>query len=212
MGPVNPRTLLLAASGLWLLGCGASIGGSASPGGAFTTHVSGTIPLTALTSEQATQLCNDVNSANTATLQPTNCAAVNHAGALLSTDGYQRGNPAATDAELQMQCAYVLPYLQADGCMTVASCDASMIASSPPACTATVADVVNCINENDAIARRFLADTPTCDVVTASSLAAYLAPGGVFEVDDTASMSASCQALAPCYGVVTLSNYPPPGS
>jgi len=204
--------LLLAASGVSVLGCGGNISGGAGSGGAFTTRVSGAIPLTALTSEQATQLCADVNSANTATLQPTNCAAVNHAGALLSTDGYQHGNPTATDAELQMQCSFVLPYLEADGCMSVASCDASLIASSPPACTATVADVVNCINENDARARKFLADTPTCDVVTASSLAAYLAPGGTYYTDVTVSMSASCQALAPCYGIVTLSNYPPPGS
>lgn len=76
----------------------------------------------------------------------------------------------------------------------------------------TVADAVNCINENDALAREHLAATPTCDAVTTSSLAAYLAPGGPIDTGSEVSMSASCQALAGCYGITTLSNMLPPGS
>jgi hypothetical protein len=208
---MNRRTLLIAASGLSWLGCGGSISGGTSPGAAFTTRVSGTIPLSALTSAEATQLCDDVNNANAATLQPTNCAAGNHARVLLSTDAYLRGDPTATDADLQKQCSQTLPYFTADGCSVVASCDPSTVSTSPY-CTATVADVVNCINENDALARTFLADTPTCDVVTASSLADYLAPGGAFETDNTVSKSANCEALVPCYGILTVSTAPPPGS
>jgi hypothetical protein len=74
---------------------------------------------------------------------------------------------------------------------------------------ATVADVVNCINEDDALARELLASTPTCDAVTASSSSAYLAPGGPFETHNAVSMSASCQALAACYGISTVGSSAP---
>ena len=71
---MNPRTLLVAVSGFLLLGCGGGTIGSA--GGAVTTSVSGSTRLNDLSSEQATQLCKDIDAANTATLEPAYCAAI----------------------------------------------------------------------------------------------------------------------------------------
>jgi hypothetical protein len=209
MRRMNRRPLLLALSGTLLLGCGGSIAGSAD--GAFTTSVSGNIRLNDLSSAQATQLCDDVNMANTATLEPTRCARDDHANAVLATSAYLQDNPTATDAELQAECSQLLAANEAGDCYGVAICDATTIATNSPYCTATVADIVNCINENDAIIKNLLAATPACDAVTVSSVSAYGAPGGPYGTYNVVSMSASCDALSHCNGIFTLST-PPPGS
>ena len=209
MRPMNRRTLLVAVLGFVLLGCdGGTLG---SGGGAVTTSVSGSIRLNDLSSEQATQLCKDIDAANTATLEPNYCAATNQANALFATDWFLQDNPTATDASLQTECSQSLTANEAIGCFAVTSCDATLIASSSPACTATVADIINCLNENDAIVRKRLAVTPACDALTMSSLNAYIAPGGPFGTYNVVSMSASCEVLFYCNGIITLST-PPPGS
>ena len=209
MRRVSPRTFLVAVSGSLLLGCGGGTAGSA--GGAVTTSVSGSMRLNDLSREQATQLCKDIEAANTATLEPTYCAATNHADAVLATDAFLQDNPTATDASLQTECSQLLTADEAIGCFAATSCDATTIASSSPTCTATVADIVNCLDENDAIIRKRLAVTPACDALTMSSLNAYGAPGGPFGTYNVVSMSASCSALVYCNGIITLST-PPPGS
>ena len=209
MRRMNPRTLLVAVSGSLLLGCGGGTIGSG--GGAVTTSVSGSIRLNDLSSEQATQLCKDIDAANTATLEPMYCAATNQADALFSTDGFLQDNPTATDASLQTECSQFLTANEAIGCFAVTSCDATTIASSSPSCTATVADIIKCLDENDAIIRKRLAVAPACDALTMSSLNAYLAPGGPFGTYNVVSMSASCEVLYYCNGIITLST-PPPGS
>ena len=202
---MTPRTLFFAASAISLIGCGGD-------GGTFGTTVNGSIRLDDLTSEQATRFCDEVNSANAATLSPTYCASMNRSEAMLAIDGYWMNDSTKTDADLQTDCSRVLGFFDANACPFAAICDATMLGYDPPACMGTVADAVNCINENDALARKLLAATPTCDAVTMSSLTAYLAPGGPLDTDAGISMSASCQALAECYGILTLSNMPPPGS
>ena len=208
---MNMRTLLIALSGISLIGCGGGSIGYGGGAGTFRTSLNGSIPLNSLNSAQTTQFCNEVNSANTTTLSPTSCAARNHSFALSAIDGYLQEDPTKTDADLQTDCSRVLGFFEADSCPFAAICDATELDYHYP-CMATVADVVNCINENDALARERLAATPTCDAVTTSSLAAYLAPGGPYDTDTGASMSASCQALDGCYGIQTLSNLLPPGS
>jgi hypothetical protein len=202
---MNRRTLFSAVSGIWLIGCGSS-------DGTFRTGVNGSIPLNDLSSEQATQFCNEVNAANEATLGPTYCASQDRSSALLATDGYRMDDSTTTDADLRTDCSRVLGFFEADPCPFAAICDATTVASDGPDCMGTVADAVNCINENDALARELLAATPTCEALTMSSLSAYLAPGGPLDTDSGVSMSASCQALAGCFGITTLSNFPPPGS
>ena len=166
---------------------------------------------TNLSSGQATQICNDVNAANTATLEATHCAKDNDAEALVGADWYLQANPTATDASLQAECSRVLTANEAYPCSVAASCDATTIASNSPYCTATVADIVKCIDENDAITRNLLAATPACDAVTVSNVTAYYAPGGPLTTYSVISMSASCLALDSCNGIFTLST-PPPGT
>jgi hypothetical protein len=188
----------------WLRG--GAIGGGR--GATFTTRVSGSVRLSGLTGDQATQLCDDVTSANTATLEPTYCASGNQGNAVLTANAYLTDNPTASNAEIQMQCAQVLTSDETGGCPPAATCDAAAIVSNSPTCTATVADVVNCINENDALTRKLLAATPACEAVTASSLSVYLAPEGPFDTYNVTSMSASCAAVNGCNGIWTLSNGP----
>ena len=209
---MSARTLLIAVSGISLLGCGGSIGSGGGAGqGAFTTSVSGSTPLNRLTSGQAKQLCNDVTRENTTSLEPTFCASFNNSGALLSTDGYRNGYPTATDAQLQTQCAYILTVLEPNGCAAAVTCDAAGLASNPLTCTATVADVADCLNGNDTLFRELLAATPTCDVLTASSLTAYLAPGGPYDSygSSLSARSASCAALLDCTGIYPINNTSP---
>jgi hypothetical protein len=208
MRRMNPQTRLIAVLVTLSLGCG---GGIDSAGGPVTTSVSGSVRLNDLSSAQATQICNDVNTANTATLKPTRCAKDRHASALLAANQYLRDNPTATDASLQAECSSVLTANEAYTCSDVVSCDATTIASSSPSCTATVADIVKCINENDAITRNLLTATPDCETVTMSSVSAYSAPGGPLDTYNVVSMSASCIRLDDCLGIVTQST-PPPGS
>ena len=209
MWRMNPRTLLVAVSGSLLLGCGGGTIGSG--GGAVKTSVSGSIRLNDLSRAQATQLCKDIDAANTATLEPNYCAATNQAAALFAADWFRQNNPTATDASLQTECSQFLTANEANGCFAVTSCDPTRIAASYPSCTATVADIINCLDENDAIVRKRLAVAPSCDALTVSSLNAYIAPGGPYGTYNVVSMSASCNVLFYCNGIVTLST-PPPGS
>jgi len=206
---MTPRTRLIAVLGTLSLGCGGGSIGSA--GGPFTTSVNGSVRLNDLSSAQAIQICNDVNAANTATLKPTHCAKDSHANALFAANQYLQDNPTATDASLQAECSQVLTVNEGYTCSDVAICDATTIASNSPYCTATVADIVKCINENDAITRNLLAATPDCETVTMSSVSAYSAPGGPLSTYNVISMSASCYRLDDCNGIFTLST-PPPGS
>jgi hypothetical protein len=208
---MSARTLLLAVSGMSLLGCGGSVGSGGAGQGAFITSVSGSTPLNRLTSGQATQLCNDVTRENTTTLEPALCTSFFRSGALGTTDSYRSQNPTATDAELRTECAYILTVLYPSGCFAAATCDAAGLASNPPTCTATVADVVDCLNGNFALEQELLANTPMCDVLTASSLTAYLAPGGPYDsyTSATATRSASCAALLDCTGIYPVNNTSP---
>jgi len=65
------RPLLIAASELSLIGCEGDNVGPGRGAGTFGTSLNGNILLNDLSSAQATQFCNEVNSANTATLGPT---------------------------------------------------------------------------------------------------------------------------------------------
>jgi len=209
MPGMSARTLLIAVSGMSLLGCG----GSAGQVG-FTTGVSGSTPLNRLTSGQATQLCNDVTRENTTTFEPMLCASWSHSGALITTGAYFGQPLTATDADLQTECASLLTFLYPSGCIPAVTCDAAGLASNPPSCTATVADVADCLNGNYALEKELLAATPACDVLTASSLTAYVAPGGPYDrytYATTSARSASCSALLDCAGIYPI-NETSPGS
>ncbi len=210
MPRMSARTLLIAVSGMSLLGCGGSVG-SGGAGQGFTTSVSGSTPLNRLTSGQATQLCTDVTRENTTTLEPMLCTSWSHSGALITTGAYFGQPPTATDADLQTKCGFILTVLYPSGCVPAVTCDAAGLASNPPSCTATVADVADCLDGNYALEKELLAATPACDVLTASSLIAYLAPGGPYDsyTYATSTRSASCAALLDCTGIYPINDTSP---
>ena len=201
----------MAVSAISLLGCGSTPTAARD----FATGVNSNIPLADLTSQQATQLCNEVTRANTTKLGPTLCDSLNQSGALNTTGIYLGQNPTATDADLRTECSFILSVLSVSGpsgCPPAVTCDAAYLATNTTdRCSATVADVVDCLNGNDAIYKGLLAVTPTCDMVTASNVTAYGAPGGPYDsyINATATRSASCTALLDCYGIRPVNDTSP---
>jgi hypothetical protein len=196
-------------------GCGGksiddSSNGSGGTGGAasvytFSTSVDGGAPLRTLTTTQAAQLCADIGVANAGAIQTIFCSSYNQAVAVDDTRTYLEDNAGSSNASLQATCARYLMAGNSDPCPTAQACDATRIAASPAACTATVADVVACINENATISQELLSTTPSCTSVTASSLSRYFNDGGAFDMYAVPSSSASCEALVSCYGISTIS-------
>ena len=175
----------------------------------FATSVDGSVPLTDLTAAQAMQFCADVSTTNAGPLQTTSCSAYNRAVAVDDTRGYLEDNPGTSNASLQAVCTRFLMGQNSSPCPLVQACDPARIALSSAACTATVADVVICINENAALAQELLNTTPSCTSITASSLSRYFAAGGAFDMYAGVSMSASCEAIVPCNGISTISGGSP---
>jgi hypothetical protein len=184
---------------------GSGNGSGGAPPYTFATSVDAGVSLTALTMTQATQLCADISAANAGPLQTTFCSAYNQAVAVDDTRSYVEGNPGSSNASLQATCARYLTAESSDPCPMALGCDATRIAKSPAACTATVADLVTCINENAAIDQELLNTTPSCTSITASSLSRYFADGGAFDMYAVPSTSASCAATVSCYGISTIS-------
>lgn len=203
---MSARTLLIAVSAISLLGCGRNSDGSQG----FATGVNSNSLLADLTTQQATQLCDDVTRANTATLAPTLCESSNQFGALNVSSIYLEQHPMASDADLRTECTYILNL--PDYCGPAVTCDAGyLVENTTDNCTATVADIADCVNGNDALYRGLLAASPPCDTVTASSVTAYFAPGGPYDTysNATATRSASCTALLDCYGIYPINNTSP---
>lgn len=184
-------------------------GSGGAPPYTFATSVDGGIPLTDLTSSQAMQFCADVSTTNAGPLQATSCSAYNRAVAVDDTRDYLGDNPGTSNASLQEACTRFLMGQNSSPCPLVQACDPAEIALSSAACTATVADVVTCINENAALAQELLNTTPSCTSITASSLSLYFAAGGAFYMYSGVSMSASCEAIVPCNGISTVSGGSP---
>ena len=200
---------LLACAGCGGRSMDGSGNGSGGSGGAppytFTTSVDGGVSLTALTMTQATQLCADIGAANAGPLQTTFCSAYNRVVAVDDTRSYLEGNPGSSNASLQATCTRYLMAQSSSPCPVAVACDATRIGKSPAACTATVADLVTCINENAAIDQELLNVIPSCTSITASSLSRYFADGGAFDMYAGVSTSASCESTVSCYGISTAS-------
>jgi len=204
---------LLASAGCGGKSIAGSADGSGGGGGAppytFATSVDGGASLIDLTTTQATQLCADISAANAGPIQTTFCSAYKQAVAVDDTRNYLEGNPGSSNASLQETCAGYLMAQSSGPCPMALACDATRIAKSPVTCTATVADLVTCINENATIDQELLNTTPSCASITASSLSRYFADGGAFDMYAVPSTSASCEATVSCYGISTISGGTP---
>jgi hypothetical protein len=190
-----------------LMGCGSSGGGGGTGGGGgrsgsgsggssggFTTSVPAGTKLTSLTSQQATQLCTDINNYGTNALAPDLCKLIaieSTALTLLSSSTAQPSN-----AMLQAACTQAYDAcLSGDGGLTTTSnCDPSTFTSEPSTCTATVGDLTMCANADLTTTNQELAQLPSCSSVTATNLVSALATLEA-EADAGTSTSATCTAL-----------------
>jgi hypothetical protein len=160
-------------------------GGTTGAGGAFTTSVPGGTKLTALTSAQQTQLCNDVENFVDHTFLPELC----NAAAAASVNGLEAAyvdlieNPSTTDAQLRADCSAA----DADAGANAGRCTDSLqdagtqtcdISSTPATCQATVADYTKCLNDTTTSSLQYYASLPNCSTVTAASVNAFFAADG----------------------------------
>ena len=200
-----PVTLLVIA----LVGCGSrgpdgianGTGGSGGAVDAFATTVDGGVPLNNLTAGQATQLCADVNAAVGAAA-PMNCKSTNLELALQSTDTYFQHDPASSTASLQAMCAAFLMADNAEPCPVPMPCDATKILTNSSMCLAKVSDVVTCMNEYQTDIQDLLNGSPSCATVSPNTLNRFYADGGVYLTYGGNIMSASCEAVLGCSGIV----------
>jgi len=162
---------------------GSGTGGTPGGGGAFSTSVPATTKVTGLTTAQATQLCNDIESYFDNTFLPSLCRASSSLPGLEDAYLDLLQNPTATNSELQTVCA---GGAQDGGCSDsvdggTGSCDISGV---PSTCQATVGDYTKCINDMTTADVQFYASLPTCSTLTAASLKAF------FEADGGSSFGA----------------------
>ena len=193
-----------------LVGCGSkgadgSANGTGGMGGpsvySFATSVDAGVSLNNLTASQSTQLCADVNAAVGSVLQPTYCSTTNLVGAVLATNMYFQDNPGASTATLQAKCTTFLAGQDASSCPALTMCDPTKVATGSGTCSATVSDVVTCIDENNTQAQNLLNAAPSCARVSPSRLNAFFSDGGSFDTYGALIVSASCKALTGCPGI-----------
>jgi hypothetical protein len=160
-------------------------GGSTGTGGAgtFTTSVSSGTKVTALSSSQQTQFCNDLLTFVDDTFVPELCSSVADATGLDAAYFDLLENPAATDAELQAACAQALADAgTSSACANGVDAGAQTcnVGAIPSTCNATVGDYTKCLNDTVSATIGFYASLPACNTLTAAQLnALYSADGGV---------------------------------
>ncbi len=171
-------------------GAGSGKGGTTGGGGAFTTSVPAGTKVTGLTTAQAAQLCNDIESYFDNTFLPSLCQATSSLPGLEDAYLDLLQNPTASNAELQTVCA---SDAQDGGCSDFvdAGTDSCDISSVPSTCEATVGDYSKCINDMTTTDVQFYASLPSCSTLTAASLQAFFeADGGSsFDAPEPASCS-----------------------
>jgi hypothetical protein len=171
-------------------GSGSGKGGTTGGGGAFTTSVPAGTKVTALTTAQATQLCNDIESYFDNTFLPSLCQASSSLPGLEDAYLDLLQNPTASNSELQTVCA---SDAQDGGCSDYvdAGTDSCDISNVPSTCEATVGDYTTCINDMTSTDVQFYAALPTCSTLTAASLKAFFEADGGSSFEPTEPTSCS---------------------
>jgi hypothetical protein len=177
-----------------LVGCGgSSLGGG---GGGFSTSVPAGTKLTALTPQQAMQLCTDADNFGKSSLTPDLCKliAIEETALTLELSTGSTGQP--SNSTLQTACTQTYNgCLSGDGgVVTTSNCDPSTFTTEPSTCTATVGDLTMCINADITTTNQELAQLPSCSSVTAANLTSALATLAA-DADAGTSMSATCTTL-----------------
>lgn len=138
--------------------------------GAFTTSVSSDTKLSALSTSQAAQLCNDFNAYVQTTLASKyGCKLGGLVSALSARDS------ATSDADLQGACTRAYDScLTRDGSVPTSDCTTANLLSNSAACTATVGTLTTCLDDQGAEDSRL----PSCSELTLDSLAELLGDAG----------------------------------
>jgi hypothetical protein len=180
--------------------------GTGGATGAFTTSVSSGTKLTALSGNQATQLCDDLDNYIDRAVVPVLCGTIRDLLGPKAAYNALLANPSSTDADVRATC--VAELAEAGSCSNVDasvqnSCDASSFATVPATCTATVGDYATCIDAINPAYAQYGAAVPSCGTLTVASLRAYFAAdgGGTLGPADPAA----CAIFGPyaaCSGVV----------
>ena len=168
---------------------GGSGSGKGGATGAFTTSVPAGTKVTALTSSQAAQLCNDIQSYYDNSFQSA-CQASSGLPGLEDAYLDLLQNPTASNSELQSVCA---SDTQDGGCSDFVdggtdSCDVSNV---PATCEATVGDYTTCVNDMTTADRQVYASLPSCSTLTAASLTALFGADGGPDLDPPEPTSCS---------------------
>ena len=162
-------------------GGGGGKGGTTGSGGSFSTSVPSGTKVTGLTTAQAAQLCNDVQSYVNNSFFPAVCRA---STALLGPRAAYLDllqNPTASTSELQAACVSAADRDAGDSCSTNladAGTETCNISQVPSTCQATVGDYTKCINDSTAADLQLFASAPSCSTLTAASLMAYFGADG----------------------------------
>jgi hypothetical protein len=162
-------------------GTGSGKGGTTGGGGAFTTSLPAGTKVTALTTAQAAQLCNDLESYLNNNLFPSICK---EASALAGPEGAYLDlleNSSASDAELRAACVSAAAMDAGNSCSDFVAdggAETCNISQIPSTCEATVGDYTTCINDMSSADTQLYASVPSCSTLTAASVTAYFAADG----------------------------------
>jgi hypothetical protein len=152
--------------------------------GSFSSSLDSQRTLDGLTTEESSTLCNEILSFETrsgmqADIMELDCRANASVGI------HAPGDTSQTDADVRAACKE-----EYDLCKASYQISAGTCASPPTNCSATVAELVACVNDMFRWTESALADTPMCNAITVAELDAR----GSSNVEPP--QPASCLALA----------------
>jgi hypothetical protein len=148
------------------IGCGSSGSGSKG-GGNFSTSVPGNKSIASLTPSEQAQLCHDAEQWSQTSLQPSLCKT----SAVLTAAFGAAVDSSVSDAQIQMSCTQAynecLTSGQSPDAGATSSCQMGL---SDPTCTATVAEMTACLNDESAALAQETSALPSCGSLTRASL------------------------------------------
>lgn len=176
------------------------VAGCSGGGGTFTTTVAGDKPLGTLSGSEVARLCDDANKFLAASTSNTDACRI---GALSLTNFVAMLSPTMTDTELQMTCSdsysRCVNQTTSGGTAPDAGSSTAGMCSAPPAnCTATVAELVACVNDSAAQYHKLATSGPDCAKIARASFSG--SNGGAASIPTAAP--ASCQTYqSKCSGI-----------
>src|SRR5580698_2592124 len=184
-------------------GKGGSTGTGGSGAGTFSTSVPGSTKLTDLTTTQVMQICGDIATYVDDKVVPTLCGHNAQIAGLEGAELLLLQNPSATNTELQAACIQTVATTDAGSCGPVdGGTQACNVTSEPAGCTATVADLTTCANDDFSALSSYYDSLPSCASLTSATVTAFFALDG--GLDTGPPVPTACSAFnATCNTMVT---------